>query len=156
MDRVVLAGEVLRFAIVGIVATIAHASMLIVLVQHDVVGLLAALIHVTIITDLLNHQGMAVLVANSVAFMVAVVVSYIGHYRWTFGVDGDHRLMFPRFIIIAIAGFALNQVIMYFFVMLYHIDYRIALAVVLTVVPTLSFVVNKLWVFLGKAVTVNS
>ena len=155
MARNILVGEVARFAIVGIAATVAHASVLVTLVEHNLVGLIATLTHVAVVIDLVEHHGTAVLLANGVAFLVAVVVSYIGHYKWTFGVDGDHRSMLPRFILTAIAGFALNQTIMYVFVTLNQVDYRIALAVALTVVPALSFVANKLWVFLDKPVVVS-
>ena len=72
---------------------------------------------------------------------------YLGNHRWTFAAKGAHAVHFPRFTAIALAGLSLNQAIVYVMVEVMVLDYRDALIIVVLVVPALSFVLNRGWVF---------
>ena len=121
-----LFGQGLRFVVVGLAATATHVAC----------GLVLA-----------EAAGLAPFWANLLAFCVALFVSYLGNHRWTFAAQGAHAFHFPRFAVIALAGLALNQAIVYVMVGVMALDYRLALAVVVLVVPALSFVLNRGWVF---------
>ncbi|MGE5147008.1 MAG: GtrA family protein [Candidatus Eiseniibacteriota bacterium] len=112
-----------------------------------VVGLLATGTHVGVAMALVESGTMGIMTANVVAFMLALAVSYVGNHRWTFAADGDHGRRLPRFVTLALIGFAANQLIVAAIVTLAGWDYRIALAVVVLVMPGLSFVANRRWVF---------
>jgi putative flippase GtrA len=115
-----------RFVAVGAAATATHVGVAMALVESGTVGFS---------------------VANIVAFCVALVVSYLGNHGWTFAAVGAHARRFPRFAVVAVMGLALNQLIVFLTVGLAGWNYRIALAVVVLVVPGLSFAVNRRWVF---------
>ncbi len=121
-----IAGQSLRFLAVGGAATLVHVATAIALVEA---------------------AGWSILFANIVAFAFAVLVSYLGNHRWTFGRAGRHDHHLPRFIVLALGGLALNQAIVFGMVRSAGIDYRVALMVVVAVVPALSFVLNKVWAF---------
>ena len=107
-----------------------------------VVGLAATATHVACGLTLAEAAGLAPFWANLLAFCVALFVSYLGNHRWTFAAKGAHAVHFPRFTAIALAGLSLNQAIVYVMVEVMVLDYRVVL-----VVPALSFVLNRGWVF---------
>lgn len=127
-----LGGQFARFAVVGGTATLTHVA-------------LAMLCY-----EILDLRP---LWANFFAFCGAVLVSYLGNHRWTFAMRGEHLSRFPRFVVIALTGLALNQSIVYATVEVMGWDYRVALACVITIVPTLSFLLNRGWVFSTKKVS---
>ncbi|MDH3473017.1 MAG: GtrA family protein [Rhodospirillales bacterium] len=121
-----VSSQAARFAVVGGTATLSHLAVAVVLVEGP---------------------GLAPVLANFLAFCAAVLVSYLGNHSWTFGARGEHLLHFPRFAAIAVTGLALNQAIVYTMVEVVGADYRLALVVVVLVVPALSFALNRGWVF---------
>jgi putative flippase GtrA len=121
-----LGAEVLRFGAVGIAATLTHVAIVLVLVEGGLARPFSA---------------------NVVAFAAAVFVTYFGNHAWTFRLAGGHARHFPRFLPVALSGLALNQAIVYLIVDVLAWDYRISLALVVTVVPAITFVLNRQWAF---------
>lgn len=126
MRHQALRRQVMRFGIIGITATLTHVVIVLLLVEGRVLGPLSA---------------------NIIAFSTALFVTYLGNHKWTFGLSGAHGRHFPRFIVIALLGLALNQSIVYLIVEALRWDYRIALALVVTVVPAITFLLNRGWAF---------
>lgn len=119
-------GQILRFATVGVAATATHAAMVLILVEG---------------------YGLAPLPANFFSFLLAVLVSFFGHYHFTFTASTPYTKAFPRFFTIALLGLGLSQAIMFSAVSLLALDYRLGLAVVVMLVPGLNFLVNRAWTF---------
>lgn len=115
-----------RFAVVGAAATIAHVS----------IAVLAA-----------ERLRTPVLLANALAFAAALLVSYSGNHAWTFRRSGRHGRHFPRFLLVALAGLAANQAIMFAVVTLAGLHYLFGLARVVLIVPSSSFVMSRRWAF---------
>ena len=59
--------------------------------------------------------------------------------------EGFGRL--PRFVALALCGLAVNQAIVFAAVTMAGWNYRVALAIVLLVVPILTYLGNRQWVF---------
>lgn len=118
--------RIARFAVVGGGATVTHLS----------VGLFLA-----------ESLGWAPFWANLCAFAAAVLVSYFGNLVWTFGMAAEGLGRLPRFVALALAGLAANQAIVFATVNLAGWDYRVALAMVLLVVPALTYLGSHRWVF---------
>jgi len=115
-----------RFAVIGAAATITHVSVAVLAVER---------------------LSTPVLLANALAFAAAVLVSYFGHHAWTFRRSGRHGKHFPRFLLVALAGLAANQAIMFAIVNLAGLDYLFGLALVVLIVPASSFVLSRRWAF---------
>jgi len=115
-----------RFAVVGGAATATHLT----------VGLLLA-----------EGLGMAPFWANFLAFSAAVFVSYFGNLIWTFDLAEAGLERLPRFMVVALSGLAANQAIVFFAVNVAGWSYRLALAIVLLIVPALTYLANRQWVF---------
>ena len=115
-----------RFAAVGGAATATHLC----------VGLLLA-----------ENLGLAPFWANLCAFAAAVLVSYSGNLVWTFGMASEGLGRLPRFAALALCGLAVNQAIVFAAVTMAGWNYRVALAIVLLAVPTLTYLGSRQWVF---------
>ncbi len=113
--------------------------------RFGLVGLTATGVHVAVFTALLELTDSAGWLANLPAFSLAVVVSYLGHFYWTF--PGSDRGSFPRFVATAIFGLTLNTLAAFVIVDLLDLPYIWAIAVMVLVVPVLVFLLAKFWAF---------
>ena len=117
------------------------------ILRFGVVGVFATFTHVVTVLLLVEWGGIGAVWSNFFAFSLAVFVSFKGHYHWTFNASTSYTKAFTKFSVIALLGLGLNQSIMYSLVNLLNWDYRIALAVVIMVVPTITFIFSRQWAF---------
>lgn len=121
--------QFMRFGLVGIVATLCHMCTLIILVEF------------------FNHQP---LVASTIGFILAVIVSYILNCRFTFIVSGNHVLLFSKYLIVCLTGLAINTSIMFLTVEILNWWYIMGQIPTLIIVPITNFTLNKYWTFGNK------
>lgn len=111
------------------------------------VGALAAATHLLIVFALVERH-MHPLAANVVAFVVAFQISYFGHRYWTFhGSRARHRVAVSRFLLTAVASFAMNEGMFYLLLNYTTLPYLLSLTVVLVCVTPATFLLSKLWAF---------
>jgi putative flippase GtrA len=121
--------------------------------RFGTVGIAAAAIHIMMFTASIELGGLAPLAANFVAFGVAVVVSFFGHFRWTFrghtAGGGWQRqcAAFSRFVVVALTGLTLNSLGVYVVVNLLAWPYYYAIVLMIAFVPLVVFALNKFWAF---------
>jgi putative flippase GtrA len=113
-----------------------------------IVGSLAAAVHfLTLLCLVANHCCRASL-ANIVAFVVAMQLSYWGHRCWTFQTyKKQHSVTMSRFLLIALIFFFANEGLFVWLIQQFGLPYYLANLLVLLILPILSFYLNKLWVF---------
>ncbi len=119
-------GQFLMFAGIGVVGTIGHYTVLIVLVQFWAVD---------------------PVIASSLGFVVGAVINYILNYHFTFQSDKQHAEALTKFLIVAAVGAGINGLIMYYGVENTNINYMVVQVFATLVVLMWNFVVNKLWTF---------
>lgn len=119
-------GELVRFGIVGSLATLTHVLLFFILAR-------TLLLHPT--------------VATTLAFAGAVGVSYSLNRRWTFRVTGNHARHFPRFMAIALACAGLNAAIMQVGVEVMGWSPTHCLVIIVLTLPLLSFSLQRQWGF---------
>jgi putative flippase GtrA len=121
--------------------------------RFGTIGLAAAATHVLVFTASIEFAGLAPLAANFVAFGIAVLVSFVGHFRWTFhsptagGGRVRQRTALLRFIIVALTGLALNSLAVYVVSNLLAWPYPYAIVLMISVVPIVVFALSKFWAF---------
>lgn len=115
-----------------------------------VVGGLATAVHIVTALGLHHFARMAPHPSNLVAFLVACCVSYFGNWLWTFGSVSDHGYALPRFLIVAISGFCVNQLVVFLIVDILHHPFWIAIIPAVAVVPAVTFWLNRTRVFLAR------
>ncbi len=118
------------------------------LVRFGIVGVSASAVHFCVVVSLVELAALKPLVANIFAFFISFQVSYFGHSNWTFGETATlHRVALPRLLLVSVIAMAINETMFYFMMTFFQLPYPIALLVVLTTIPIVTFIINKLWVF---------
>ena len=121
-----------------------------VMLRFAVSGGLATGTHAIVFVTLIEWLAVRPLLAAGVAFVIALFVSYGMNYHWTFSVSGAHRIMLPKFFVVAVSGLLLNLGITYAVVDVAGYWYGYALLLVVLLVPLMTFVLSRLWVFSTK------
>lgn len=117
------------------------------LFRYGFVGVAAAFVNYVMVVFLVSCFKMQPLVANGVGFLVAFQVSFSGHRLWTFEQDDFSWPMMSKFFLVASLSFLLSEVLYAYFMHKLHLQYAVALLLVLCIVPVLSFICSKLWAF---------
>lgn len=115
------------------------------------VGTGAAAVHWGVVVMLVTHAGWRPLLANVLGWLIAFVVSFSGHYRWTFR---DHGVPLwrsaMRFFAVSASGFAINEAA---YALLLHwsgLRYDLVLALVLIAVAGGTYLLSRHWAFNRK------
>lgn len=120
--------------------------------RFGIVGLTAAAVHYWVVIALVELLHIDPLQANVGGFFVAFWVSYFGHRHWTFSdtvathTDGKHS-SFLRFLLVALLGFCMNELLFYLLLRYAGWPYYFALAVVVFTVAVMTYVLSRLWAF---------
>jgi putative flippase GtrA len=120
--------------------------------KFGIVGIAATLVHVSAFVLWIEVLELRALWANLAAFALAVLVSFWGHFHWTFEREtarGQSRYgrAFSRFVFVAILGLGLNSLAVYLIVDVFDASYLYAVALMLTAVPAFVFAFSKFWAF---------
>ncbi|MEI4264286.1 GtrA family protein, partial [Roseovarius sp. D0-M9] len=93
-----------------------------------------------------SSMGITPLHANLAGFCCALLFSYVGHARFTFGVGLNSGTQILRFFCIAIVGLAISSGTVWSAEVL-NLSFGAAMTAVAIVVPIFSYVALRLWVF---------
>ena len=115
--------------------------------RFGLIGLVAAAVHYGIAVGLTWFAGIPPQAANVCGYLLALLVSYHGQDRYTFARSPKNAPRFARFAATSLGGFLLNAASYASLLRFTSLDYRIALALVLGVVATLTYLVLGRWVF---------
>jgi len=118
------------------------------LTAFPIVGTAAFVTHFTVVS-IAAPLGLYPLIANVVGFLCAFSVSFVGHDRFSFPANGMRQrpTALRRFLVVAIAGFAVNETAYWLLLRFTELDYRFALIIVLMAVAAGTFVCSKYWAF---------
>lgn len=119
--------QVVRFGIVGIIATGVFLA--------STVACSAA------------PLSMSPTASTGVAMLVSILVSYLGHYFFTFAVAGaHHRSRLPRFLLVSLALAAAHTGLAHVLTRLGASAAVISISICISY-PFFSFMLNRQWVF---------
>ncbi len=117
------------------------------LVRFAGVGALATVVHLTAALGGRAFLEMSAQAANLLGFLCAVLVSYVGHGRFTFQVDANHRVHLPRFAIVATIGLAISSLLTFVLFSRLGLPFAVAMATIAVIVPLVSFLGSRNWAF---------
>ena len=115
-------------------------------VRFAVVGVVATIVHMAVFTLAYELAHIEPVTANAIAFSVAVLVGYALNRAWTFSHHAEHARLW-RYVIGALIGLAWNSAIMYVAVHTLGWSPYVGLVMTLVLVPPVTFALNQLWVF---------
>ena len=116
------------------------------LVRFSIVGGGATIVHMAVSLSLAGVFSFAAQIANLIAFLTAFCVSFLGHYFYTFKSQQAMSRVIPKFAIAAISGYAASALLLF---LLRYVDIagQIKLILAAMVVPIVSYLINRFWVF---------
>lgn len=126
------------------------------IIRFGLVGGLATLVHASVYAGLAGSEIVAPLIANLIAFAVAVSVSFIGHLYWTFH---DHAAGYSaaergralgRFIVTATIGLGLNSCFVWLVVDVLRLSPLMAVIPMVTLSPAVVYLLGKHWAFSAR------
>jgi putative flippase GtrA len=118
------------------------------LARFFTIGALATLIHTSVAMIAVAAAGTSPTVGTMIGFAAAFLVSYVGHFRFTFAVSGRYRDYLLKFVVSSLASFLLSTGAVWTSTAILGIDYKLALIALAIVVPVGNYLVNRFWVFL--------
>lgn len=112
------------------------------------VGCAAAATHWLVAVTCISQWHAPAALANFAGWLVALWVSFSGHYFLTF--QHHTKTWWPalqRFVGVSLAGFVLNELAFLSLLRWTSVPYTLALALVLVGVAALTFVLSRYWAF---------
>lgn len=120
------------------------------LIKFGMVGASGFLINAAVFAFALHVLGVHYLLANVLAFCVAVGNNFFWNRTWTFRHDrADRHVAFQavRFLSVACIALALSSAILWVLVELGGLNEQVAQLIAVALVTPFSFLANKLWSF---------
>ncbi|AZL59488.1 GtrA family protein [Tabrizicola piscis] len=121
--------------------------MFVQVIKFGGVGILATLVHVFTALAARSLLHVEVQQANLIGFALAFVVSYTGHARVTFNAPMRSGQQIYRFALVALTGFAASSATVWAVTGPMGLSFPVAMAAVAVIVPAISFVAMRMWVF---------
>jgi putative flippase GtrA len=116
-------------------------------VRFASVGGAATAVHVILFVALIELLQSSAVMANLAAFGAALLLSFVGHCRWTFHLPSRRRSALGRFTVVAVFGLGLNSTIGYGIADRRGWHYACAIALMVTVTPVALFLMSRFWAF---------
>ena len=115
--------------------------------RYSLVGAVGTSVQYAILISLVRTGLAPAITASTAGAIAGALVNYYLNRRWTFDSTRDHEQALPRFAIIALAGIALNAMVMAGMVTYLGAHYLLAQVVATGVVLAAGFVANRAWTF---------
>jgi putative flippase GtrA len=118
------------------------------LVRFGFIGTMAAVAYAAVTSILIEASFTNAVAAAIIGYVVAIAISYFGHLHFSFRVKPDHQTFFWRFTVAAAISFPLTVLITYVVADILGESYRLSIAAVMVMIPTINYFCNRFWVFL--------
>ncbi|WP_422132906.1 GtrA family protein [Endozoicomonas sp. ALD040] len=118
-------------------------------IKFIITGSTAAAVHLFVLWLLVDLTQVNPLLANPAAFILAFVVSYLGHSLWTFN-HKQHvlRNTLLKFLLVQLlCSFVLNQGLYTLLLTYTGLNYLMASFIVLATIPLVTYTLSKYWAF---------
>ncbi|MGE5404211.1 MAG: GtrA family protein [Candidatus Saccharibacteria bacterium] len=114
---------------------------------YALVGVIGTLAHYSILIGLVELCKVSVLVATTIGAIFGAAVNYIFNYRFTFKSNAGHLIAMPKFFSIAALGFLLNSILMHMLVNTMEFAYLPSQLLTTIAVLLSGYTANAFWTF---------
>jgi len=111
------------------------------------VGLLATIIHLSVATAFISFFGTPAVLANAIAFTVAFLVAFSGHYAWAFRSQANRWQAILRYLAVSLSGLVVNNALLLYLLNKTWFEPRISVALAALIIPIITFIPSRLWAF---------
>ncbi len=117
-------------------------------IRFSLIGGIAAAVHMIFCAIFVEKAEFHPILANIFSFFIAFILSFLGHHYWTYQDQSASVFQaLSKFFIVATTSFILNNVLFILFHITFDLHYFISLFIVLSLVPPITFILSKIWVF---------
>ncbi|MFD2331278.1 GtrA family protein [Cohnella sp. GCM10020058] len=118
-------------------------------IKYGLVGLLGTIVHFAILIILVEHFNIKPVPASAIGFVVVLLISFELNRKFTFkeAKRASNLYTFAKYTITSVAGLALNSGIMYASVNLLSQSYLFGQVCVTIVIPVFNYFLNRSWTF---------
>ena len=116
------------------------------LIKFAIVGVIAAVVDVGVLVGLKELLGVDVLFASAISFSVSVTVNYLLSMTFVFKSKKQSKLKeFIVFVLLSVGGLCLNQLILWIGVNFTSVYYLVVKFLAMIIVPVYNFVTRKMF-----------
>ena len=126
------------------------------LVRFGIVGVVATLVHMAVAAFLVHSETANVYLANLVAYLTAFIVAFSGHFFWTFNNGGPLGQAIWRYFVISASAFGVNNLVLLTLVQSGLVSKVSSVIVAAAIVPVLSFFASRFWGFRTQPKTIKT
>lgn len=130
--------------------TFTYLAEMLTIVRFGVVGIIATLVHMGGAGLLVGYQLAGVFSANLIAYLIAFWIAFSGHFFWTFQGRTDYRTAIQRYFVISASAFAINNILLIGLVRYGLLSEVTNVVLAAGVVPVISYITSRLWGFRQK------
>lgn len=123
------------------------------LVRFSVVGVAATAAYIIVSMAMISFGAVNPVVGSVMGFCASFLISYFGHFRFTFAATGGHRDYLLKFAVNSIAVLLFSTFMVWLVASVLRMDYRIAVGISAIVIPVFNYLVSRFWIFLHPAGT---
>ena len=113
------------------------------------VGMAATGTYLCSATILNVFTRLAPVTVTAIALAISVILSYIGHHRFTFRLAGNHAACFTRFLVVSAILYGTSSGLVYVSVEQLRIPVIYTVIMVTVLYPVGSFFLHSLWTFVS-------
>ena len=118
------------------------------LARFSAVGAIATVVHIGVAMIAVVVAGVNPTVGATIGFLSAFIVSYVGHFRFSFAASGRYRDYLLKFAVSSLASFLLSTTAVWLATTVLGVDYKPVLIALAIIVPVCNYLMNRFWVFL--------
>ena len=122
-------------------------KLLMQIMKFVIVGGIATIIDFAVLFVLKEFVGLNEIVANTISFIVSLIYNYIASIKWVFNVNDekDSKKQFIIFVTFSIIGLLINNLIMWICIDKLAIYYLIGKVIATGVVMVFNFITRKMF-----------
>jgi len=111
------------------------------------VGLAATTVHLLVALLLVAYYDIYPILANFIAFLCAFMVSFLGHFHWTFNSTIEQHVALIKFFTVTSSAFGINNLLLVVLLSQTSLPKELAVVIAAMVIPLVTFISSRLWVF---------
>lgn len=116
-------------------------------IRYLIGGAAATMAHISILMLLVELFNIDPSISTSIGFCIAVVVNYNFQYHWTFVSTDPHSRIFPRYVIVTFVMLGVNLTIFLMLTRFGRLPYIYAQLIATALVMVCNFAINRQYTF---------
>ena len=119
-------------------------------VRFGLVGVLATLVHTAVAYSLTFATGLDQLAINTIAFLTAFSVSGLGHVAYTFRLQTGRGAAIVRWFAVSVSGLLVGNAVILVGLHLVHLPREVCQGGAILATAVWSFAASRLWAFRAR------